>query len=152
MHYHFKLVYSNRTKTYDLDLSQTTANIYDTLKPLIYRDFGLESFDIIIAGQERAERAEPIQYDHTQLNIRSNLSFYIRSGQISNQTESNQTQLNQTESNVEHFECPLCFISSNSSPIITHYSCQHTMCDNCYNRWANTSFHNNNRCPLCRQI
>ena len=149
MPYYFKLVYSNRTKAYDLDLSQTTANIYDTLKPLIHRDFGLDSFDIVIACQERAERADPIPNDHTLLNSRSNLSFYVRSGQISNNRP---VQSNQTQPTTEQFECPVCFMSSDISPIRTHYNCQHTMCDNCYNRWANTSFHNHNRCPLCRQI
>ena len=157
VNFYFKLAYTSNTRTYDINLSHTTAVLYDRLKTLVQNDFGLNSFDIVIAGQDQAERAQSIPkntiiFRHI-LNNNINRAFYIRNGQTSDiqlpQSDSESIQIDQSE-NSECYECPVCTISSTETQLYTHYSCSHQICDNCYSNWRQTNYHNHNRCPICR--
>ena len=87
VNFYFKLAYTSNTRTYDIDLSHTTAILYDRLKTLVQNDFGLNSFDIVIAGQDQAERAQSIPKNNSILrhilNNNTSRAFYIRNGQTS---------------------------------------------------------------------
>ena len=137
-------------------------DIYHTLQPLVRQDFGLEHFDIVLAGQTESEAAPAIILDSRRFNdvIRSeSCAFYIRprssvptfvsdtgSNTISN-TISN-TRSN-TRSNTVTFDCPVCLEQVLLSNTMNPFNCSHNICNRCYTMWRN-SCHLTVTCPCCR--
>lgn len=150
--YTFKLVYTCIVYNYNMDISNSTEQIYNQMSNHIIRDFNLDNnqFDIILAGQQMGEQAESIpccnQPFSDFLNNNSyNNSFYIRPSvtRISN-------NLNQQNTNLTIDLCPICF--TDIIPDSSYYNCNHLICSDCYNQWQHTNQSNCNLCPICRSI
>jgi hypothetical protein len=156
--FYFKQVFTCNKRNYSLNPRLSLIETYNQLKPLVLRDFGIEHFDLIIAGQNEQEHASSIIInDQTLYNaLGGNLekAFYIkyrpsppiitnRSLQDSHDLSSSIIRSAQTS----QVECPVCYLTYTLSSIIVPYECIHQLCRSCYLTWSARS---NHRCPQCR--
>ena len=56
----FKLVYTTSIRFYTVCPDWTTRELYNFIRPYVSVDFGLENFDIVLAGQPESEEANAI--------------------------------------------------------------------------------------------
>jgi len=144
----FKLVYTSMAYNYDINISQSSEYIYQNLSNRIINDFQLtdNNFDIVLAGQENRERANPIPRSSQSfgifLNNRNNCSFYVRPCVTRNNNRN-------TDANQHINSCPICLIEN--VHVYFYYQCNHLICSICNNNWQQQlEQNNNNRCPICR--
>ena len=144
----FKLTYTCIVYEYNINIDDSSEQIYLLLSERVNRDFQLDNniFDIVLAGQTLKEEADPIP--RSSESFRSFLdhfntsSFYIRQ----NVTRTSRRNVSTTG------QCPICF--TDEIRICSYYNCSHTMCPNCNNTWRQTyrTNQNSNRCPTCRSV
>jgi hypothetical protein len=147
----FKLAYTDQIKTYELNLGIASDNTYLLLSDKIREDFGLNDFDIVIAGQMQKERANALPKNRismrTHLGNNYNKSFYVRP-KLNNITVSLNLN-NSSRTSLVIGTCLVCLRDNIS--ILRHYNCQHRMCRTCNDTWSSTNIMANcNRCPECR--
>ena len=137
---YFKLVYSSRDPIrYQVDPWWKIDDFINIMKTNIIRDFGIENFELVEAGQniESGRLEEGVALDrHEPASLREkygeslNVSFYIRPIY--------------TNQNVNTTECMICFENAQT---INYYTCSHPMCMNCIHNCLQNSIRS---CPACR--
>ena len=138
---YFKMVYTEHRRQYYVDPSWRIDDFINIMKTNIIRDFNIEQFEIVEAGQntftaDRSEEGPALSRSETTLlrdkygpNI--NVSFYIR------------PLIQQVQVQVLD-ECTICY---ETGPIVEHYTCRHAMCRACIRDCLQHAIHS---CPMCR--
>jgi hypothetical protein len=149
----FKLAYSQQTRSYYVDPRWKIEDFFNIMKSRIIRDFHIEQFDLVDAGQNtssgrpeeglKLNRYEPICLA-AKYGENVNVSFYIRpvNDTMENEAVVPTTNTNRNATNVS--ECIVCF---EELPSIRYYICGHNMCTTCLN---NCIYNNIRSCPMCR--
>jgi hypothetical protein len=141
--YTFKLVYTSMVYKYDIDITESSENIYNQLSDAVVADFHLDNnnFEIVLAGQDLREDAYAIPKTSQSFELfldSHNCSFYIRPTRRNNRININSIVNS----------CPICL--TDNIRVHTYYSCSHFLCSLCNNNWRQTEQTNHNRCPICR--
>jgi hypothetical protein len=130
----FKKVYTGIVRQYNLNIQKPLQNIYLELDNRIKSDFNCTNFELVIAGTNLMERADPIprNCNRTINNLmkHDSIAFYIRV----------------IENSISQ-ECPVCL---NTIECRRHYLCNHSLCNGCHTRWSTTNQRNALLCPICR--
>ena len=149
---YFKLAYTANTRRYHVDRNWKLDDFWNIMKSRIIRDFEIEEFEIVEAGQNvhNGIAEQGIAFNKNE-DIRLcekygpnvNVSFYIRHISIGQEIRESANETNQTRID----ECVVCYedISYN---YINRYSCNHLICSSCY---AECIRHSLNTCPMCRR-
>jgi hypothetical protein len=143
---YFKEIFTSNIKNYLVDPNWSTSDFKNILKSYIIRDFDIDEFELVEAGQiinnMASEYAPAINIsDNIKLkNLFGNFehtSFYIRRiNEIVNDINMH---------NNEIVECMLCYTNNITN---NYFGCIHNLCNTCYIECLNI---NHNRCPYCRQ-
>ena len=153
---YFKVVRASNTRKYHLDPSWTISDFYNIMKSRIIRDFNIEHFVLVEAGQNLpvgidSEDGIPLnKNDTTSLQDLygdvSNVSFYIRpiTQDVSEQLFSETIRHIQSTPEVE---CVLCY---ENTPRRNQYGygCGHALCSRCLNGCRRNTIR---CCPICRR-
>jgi hypothetical protein len=131
---YFKVVNTERKIQYNVRPDWKVTDFINIMKTRIIRDFGIEEFELVEAGQNthsgRAEEGLALNRSDTtclreKYGDRMDVSFYIRPIR-------------------EWMECVVCFEPSRA---VNYYQCIHSLCSGC----LIGCFENNIRyCPMCR--
>ena len=143
---YFKMIYNNEmpARWYHVNPSWKIDNFINIMKTRIIRDFGLEQFELVEAGQNTPSGTaeDGISLDRNEsVSLKDkygeslNVAFYIRPLHLIPMQHIN------TNINVE---CMVCF---ENKPLILYYTCSHAMCRECIDNCLRNSIYN---CPMCR--
>jgi hypothetical protein len=150
----FKLAYTGIVYEYDININDSAADVYQQFTDQISRDFEVNDFHIVLAGQQSKEEADAIPktsirpfYDFLGGQIHG--SFYIRKNVTRTILDNNLDQTNVSRTSTIG-SCSVCLMDN--IRVCSFYSCTHLMCANCNELWriSNRSNMNNYRCPECR--
>jgi hypothetical protein len=143
---YFKVVFTDNTRSYQVDPNWSLDDFWNITKSRIIRDFNIDQYELVEAGQNvnnglaeqgiAFDKNEPVRLcEKYGRNV--NVSFYIRPLNIFHTF--------QQEEIVE--ELPECAVCYNNIQLICPYICNHIICSNCYASCLNNSFL---ICPMCR--
>jgi hypothetical protein len=164
--YWFKQPWDGRTFSKDLNFELPLVEFYDVIKPIVIEKFGFNQFEIIEAGLDKKEHAEPITFTiEEKLSKFNGNSFYVRPLEIQtiNQNippveliqELIQEMIHEStqEYDISHNCCVICLEEVTPNENI-NLGCFHHMnyCIECIDMWIATCYNSGNptTCPLCR--
>jgi hypothetical protein len=158
---YFKAIHSGIRRQYPVDSKWSIDNFINIMKTRIIRDFHIEQFELVEAGQNtvsgRLEDGIALNRgEQTPLREKygenMNVAFYIRPINYTSLVENTRTRTRtRTETRTETrtntstiSECVVCF---EQLPSFCYYECGHPMCQTC----LTGCLQNNIRCcPVCR--
>ncbi len=149
---YFKVVFTDNTRSYQVDPNWSLDDFWNIMKSRLIRDFRIEDeeFELVEAGQNvnnglaeqgiAFDKNEPVRLcEKYGRNV--NVSFYIRPIILDQQQQIIQQQIIQQQI-VQ--ECCICY---EQMPLICPYQCIHMICSTCYAACRNNYINN---CPMCR--
>ena len=172
--FYFKLTTTGVNFTQNLCINTKFNQMKELLNTRVNQEFGLENYDIVIAGTSLKEQGIPINYTSIitlkqkfSKNIKQ-IAFYIRPANDRTNDRTNDitnnypiptnfitipsTLFQETDCTSERIDCVICLTRSIRSSRLRVLPCGHRFCRGCINNWITSDQINlgRNYCPTCR--
>ena len=150
---YFKAIHSGIRRQYPVDSKWSIDNFINIMKTRIIRDFHIEQFELIEAGQNtvsgRLEDGIALNRgEQTPLREKygenMNVAFYIRPINYTSLVENTRTRTETRTNTSTISECVVCL---EQLPSVYYYDCGHPMCPTCL---AGCLQNDIRYCPACR--
>jgi len=145
----FKELYDDKTYTININPYLTVSQMLDTYSNAINYIFNCENFVLIPTGQNIRDVFSPesgyiLERSYKRLideyGAKLNVAFYVKN--------LNKEYQQLTDRNILYKKSE-CFVCFDEKYLCNRFSCQHYICDICYDRCSRN--YSNNGCPQCRQ-